>query len=73
MVCNATPLGMAAGDPLPLDPALLSAEMFVGDVVAGHGLTPFLAAARAVGCKTTDGDQMVDAVQTIMLDFMLGA
>ena len=47
--------------------------MFVGDVVAGHGLTPFLAAARAVGCKTTDGDQMVDAVQTIMLDFMLGA
>ena len=45
MVCNATPLGMAAGDPLPLDPALLSAGMFVGDVIAGHGLTPFLAAA----------------------------
>ena len=73
MVCNATPLGMSAGDPLPLDPALLSAGMFVGDVIAGHGLTPFLAAAQAAGCKTADGDQMVEAVQTIMLDFMVGA
>jgi len=72
MVCNATPMGMADGDPLPLDPALLHAGMFVGDVVAGHGETAFIRAARAQGCRTANGDQMVDAVQDIMIDFMIG-
>jgi shikimate dehydrogenase len=70
MVCNASPMGMADGDPLPIAANLLSASMFVGDVIAGHGMTPFLQAAEAVGCKTANGDQMVEAVQEIMLDFM---
>jgi shikimate dehydrogenase len=72
MVCNATPLGMAEGDPLPVAADLLAPSMFVGDVIAGHGETPFLTAARAAGCKTANGDQMVEAVQGMMLDFMLG-
>lgn len=72
MVCNATPLGMADGDPLPVAAELLAPSMFVGDVIAGHGETPLLAAARAVGCKTANGDQMVEAVQEMMLDFLLG-
>jgi shikimate dehydrogenase len=71
LVCNATPLGMAAGDPLPLDPRLLRGSMFVGDVIAGHGTTPLLSAAAMAGCKTANGDQMVEAVQEAMLDFML--
>lgn len=71
MVCNATPLGMADGDPLPLAADLLAPSMFVGDVIAGHGVTPFLAAAQAAGCRTANGDQMVEAVQEIMLDFYL--
>lgn len=71
MVCNATPLGMAEEDPLPVAADLLAPSMFVGDVIAGHGETPFLAAACAAGCKTANGDQMVEAVQEIMLDFML--
>ena len=71
MVCNATPMGMAEGDPLPLDPALLDGSMFVGDVIAGHGLTPFLKAAQDAGCKTADGDEMVVAVMEIMSDFMM--
>ena len=45
--------------------------MFVGDVIAGHGTTPLLQAALRAGCKTANGDQMVDAVQEMMLDFML--
>lgn len=73
LVCNATPMGMADGDPLPVDAELLDGSMFVGDVIAGHGETPLLAAARAVGCGTADGDQMVVAVQDIMLDFMKAA
>ena len=71
MVCNATPMGMAAGDPLPVSGDLLTSSMFVGDVIAGHGVTPFLQAAQAAGCKTADGVQMVEAVQEMMLDFML--
>ncbi len=72
MVCNATPLGMAEGDPLPVAAELLTSSMFVGDVIAGHGETPLLSAARAAGCKTASGDHMVEAAQEMMLDFMLG-
>lgn len=71
MVCNATPMGMAEGDPLPVAAELLTGSMFVGEVIAGHGETAFLAAARAAGCRTANGDQMVEAVQELMLDFML--
>lgn len=72
MVCNATPLGMAEGDPLPLDPALLVPAMFVGDVIAGHGETAFLRAARLAGCKTANGDEMVAAAVGLMADFIDG-
>jgi shikimate dehydrogenase len=41
-------------------------------VIAGHGVTPFLMAARAVGCKTASGGHMVEAVQDLMAGFMLG-
>jgi len=70
LVCNATPMGMEDGDPLPVDAALLTSSMFVGDVIAGHGVTPFLEAARAAGCKTANGDHMVEAAQDL-IDFML--
>ena len=72
MVCNATPLGMAEGDPLPVAADLLTSSMFVGDVIAGHGLTAFLAVARAAGCRTANGRHMVEAVQQLMVDFILG-
>ena len=71
LVCNATPLGMDEGDPLPVDAALLTSSMFVGDVIAGHGVTAFLAAAESAGCKTANGGHMVEAAQDVMADFML--
>jgi shikimate dehydrogenase len=71
LVCNATPMGMEENDPLPVDAALLTSSMFVGDVIAGHGLTPFLQAAESVGCKTANGGHMVEAAQDVMADFML--
>jgi shikimate dehydrogenase len=71
LVCNASPLGMEDDDPLPVDAALLNSSMFVGDVIAGHGVTPFLQAAQAAGCKTANGDHMVEAAQDLMVDFML--
>jgi len=71
LVCNATPMGMEDGDPLPVDAALLTSSMFVGDVIAGHGVTRFLAAAEAAGCRTANGGHMVEAAQDVMADFML--
>ncbi len=71
MVCNATSAGMASGDALPVAASLLQPAMFVGDVVAGHGTTPFLEAALSTGCRVAGGDQMVDAVQGMMVEFML--
>jgi shikimate dehydrogenase len=72
MVCNATPMGMADDDPLPLAPELLTSAMFVGDVIAGHGVTPLLRAATDAGCMTASGDQMVSSVQDLMIEFFLG-
>ncbi len=71
LVCNATPLGMEDGDPLPVDPELLTWSMFVGDVIAGHGVTPFLQAAQMAGCHTANGGHMVEAAQDVMADFLL--
>lgn len=71
IVVNATPMGMSLNDPLPLPAHLLTSAMFVGDVVAGQGITPFIQAARAADCKTTDSFQMVEAGIEIMPDFLL--
>jgi shikimate dehydrogenase len=70
LVCNATPLGLEHGDPLPVDTAQLTSSVFVGDVIAGHGVTPLIQAARAAGCRTADGEDMVEAGLDIMADFM---
>ncbi len=59
LVVNATPMGMNAGDPLPLDVARLSADTFVGEVVLQTKTTAFLAAAQARGCRTQVGTDML--------------
>ncbi len=59
LVVNATPLGMKAGDPLPLDVNRLDAHTFVGEVVMATEVTAFLAAARARGCLTQIGTDML--------------
>jgi shikimate dehydrogenase len=71
LVFNATPMGMEAADPLPIDIRSLTSTMFVGDVIAGHLSTSLIEAARAAGCATADGGHMVEAVQDLMADFLL--
>ena len=73
LVSNATSMGMDDDDPIPIDPDKLDASMFVGDVIAGHGETKIIKAARAAGCKTADGDDMVVAVLDVMCDFLQDA
>ena len=57
LVVNATPLGMgrAAGEPLPLDPALLHEGQVVADLIYHPRVTPLLAAAAERGARTTGG------------------
>lgn len=58
-VVNATPLGMKDGDPMPVDVDRIAATTFVGEVVMHREVTPFLAAARARGCETQVGLDML--------------
>ena len=59
VVVNATPLGMKAGDPLPFAVERIDPAAFVGDVVMKQETTPFLAAARARGCRIQIGIDML--------------
>lgn len=71
VVFNATPLGMKAGDPLPVDGAGLDGSMFVGCVVTEPKVPPLIAAARAAGCRTMTGADMFREVRDLMLAFLL--
>jgi shikimate dehydrogenase len=59
VVINATPLGMKAGDPMPVDVSRLSPSTYVGEVVMKQETTAFLAAARAKGCEIQIGIDML--------------
>lgn len=59
LVVNATPLGMNAGDPMPMDVSRLEPHTFVGEVVMKTETTAFLAAAMARGCRVQVGSDML--------------
>jgi shikimate dehydrogenase len=59
VVVNATPLGMKADDPLPMDVARIKPGTFVGEVVLKEEMTPLLRAAQAKGCPIQIGTDML--------------
>lgn len=59
IVVNATPLGMRAGDPMPVRVDRIDPASFVGEVVLTREQTPFLAAAQARGCAAQTGMDML--------------
>ena len=59
LVVNATPLGMNAGDPMPVDVARIAPTTFVGEVVLKEEMTPFLKAVQARGCRYQVGVDML--------------
>ena len=71
LVANATPAGMKAGDPLPVDVSKLSPSTFVGCVITVPAVSPIVDAARKQGCPTSTGTEMYQALQQPMLDFLL--
>ncbi|MDE2364984.1 MAG: shikimate dehydrogenase [Hyphomicrobiales bacterium] len=73
MVCNATPAGMTAGDPTPVDVSKISPAAYCGCVITKPAVSPFIAAARAKGCVTGTGAEMYESLQGKMVDFLLFA
>jgi shikimate dehydrogenase len=71
LVVNATPLGMAAGDPLPVDAARLAPGAVVADLVTRPAVTPFLLAARERGAQIVTGADMFAPQAGILADFLL--
>ncbi len=59
VVVNATPMGMNAGDPMPMDIARIAPSTFVGEVVMKTEMTAFLLAAQARGCRFQIGTDML--------------
>jgi shikimate dehydrogenase len=59
IVVNATPMGMSDDDPLPIEIDRIASSAFVGEVVMKREVTSFLRAARAKGCDTQVGTDML--------------
>ena len=59
LVVNATPMGMNAGDAMPMDASRLDARTFVGEVVMKTEMTAFLQAAQSRGCRVQIGSDML--------------
>jgi shikimate dehydrogenase len=71
LVGNATPAGMKTDDPLPIDVTNLAPTSFVGCVITVPAVPPLIEAARRLGCPTSTGTDMYNALQGSMLDFLL--
>jgi len=69
LVVNATPLGMNAGDPLPVDVSRLHPRTWVGEVVMKTEATAFLQAAKARGCQVQVGTDMLFEMIPPYLEF----
>jgi shikimate dehydrogenase len=61
VVINATPLGLRADDPLPLDPAVVPHAAVAFDMVYRTGETPWVRAMRTSGRRAADGRGMLVA------------
>jgi len=73
LVVNASSLGMAVDDALPVDISRIPATAFVAEVVMTPEVTPLLAAARARGCRTQPGmDMLLEQIPLYLEFFGLG-
>ena len=70
IVINATPLGMKANDPMPVDPERLAPGAIVVDIVNAVEPTPLRRAAHARGCRTQDGGPMHQGQALYALRFL---
>jgi shikimate dehydrogenase len=71
LVANATPMGMHGCDPLPVNVAKLGRGQFVACAITKPDVTPLIAEARRIGCRTMTGAGMFDAQAETLADFLL--
>lgn len=69
---NATPMGLRPGDVLPVDPGHLTQDTFVADIASLSRQTELLSRARALGCATNDGNDMLNAQIALIAGFAAG-
>jgi shikimate dehydrogenase len=72
LVINATPVGMAPDDPLPVDIGRLDPTACVADVITRPAVTSLLEAARRRGCRIVTGTDMFAVQAGTMTDILLG-
>ncbi len=70
IIINATPVGMAPGDGMPLPLGRFPPHCVVFDIVPKPAITPLMAQAEAAGCKTGGGQMMIDAQADAILEFL---
>ncbi|MGG4603066.1 shikimate dehydrogenase, partial [Alcaligenaceae bacterium Me47] len=66
---NATPLGMHASDPLPMDVSGFTPDMLVVDIIMEPVETALLQAARKASCRIQHGRPMMQFQIQAMADF----
>lgn len=69
---NATPVGMRAGDPLPIEADKYESHQFVADSITKPEITPQLEIAQAKGCSIMPGAGMFNAQADLLVDVMTG-
>ena len=72
-VSNATPAGMHGHEALPVDVSKLTPQTYCGCVVTEPAVSPFIAAARQIGCPTSTGTDMYQSQEDLIVDFLLSA
>ena len=70
LVINATALGMKKDDALPFDPASLTPEQIIAEIIMMPEETAIMAAARAKGCRVHPGRPMLLAQRDLMVNFL---
>jgi shikimate dehydrogenase len=70
IIVNATPVGMAPEDGLPVALGPLDPATTVFDIVPKPDVTPLMAHARAAGCRVGGGSLMIDAQADAVLEFL---
>jgi shikimate dehydrogenase len=70
IVINATPLGMKADDPMPVDATRLEPGTIVVDIINSPDPTALCRAARARGCRTQSGRPMHEGQAVYALRFL---
>ncbi len=70
LIVNATSLGMAASDPLPVDTSALMQGQVVAEIIMKPAMTALLSQAQSKGCKIHFGLPMLRSQVALMANFM---